>query len=387
MEDHSQVILSSRAGLSSRARLSSRAKRGICFFFFFAALTACDRETSAPPAEIQPVAHLELDSNRTVEIIGLRQWTAEMVRDSLKKYAPDEGIDSDAAASNLRNFLGFADAATSVHTIVFDEDDKATITLAVREPGDSARVHYEPQTLDTLPQRAEWKEFAQALNDSAGRMAPIVAAAHLDGLSRIVVDSTVRGRTHTHREGYAFESPSDSLAAMPLLASLAKKKAPADYDAAVQTIESSTSEPDRAIAALILANFPERDGAWRALLKAAVGREQGRDAFVAQHALVALSDRAARPVDWSPSVATIHNVLDGTALAALAPLARALAATGASSAQAPGYLANGGEMLVAYVESENPDIRDAAHDLLVKLRGEDLGFEPGPWRDWIRTLK
>jgi hypothetical protein len=359
----------------------------ICLFALLIAMVGCDKKPPAPPPEIQPAARVELDSNRTVEIIGLRSWTADMVRDSLKKYAPDDGLDSDAAAANLRNLLGFADAATSVHTVVFDEDDKATITLAVREPGDSARVHYEPQTLDSLPQRAEWKDIAQALNDTAGRMLPVIAAAHLDGLSRLVVDSTVRGRRHTHREGYAFESRADSLAVMPVLASIAAKKTPADYDAAVQTIESSTSEPDRAVAALILANFPDRDGAWRALLKAAVGREQGRDAFTAQHALISLSQRSTWTVDWSPVRATIHDVLDGTALAALAPLATALAATGASSAQAAGYLANGGEMLVAYVESDNPDIRDAAHDLLVKLRGEDLGFEPGPWRDWIKTLK
>jgi hypothetical protein len=333
------------------------------------------------------MARVELDSNRVVEIIGLRRWTADMVRDSLKKYAPDDGLDSDAAAANLRNLLGFADAATSVHTVVFDEDDRAPITLAVREPTDSGRVHYEPQTLDTLPQRADWRDLAQALNDTAGRMLQVIAAAHLDGLSRVVVDSMVGRKTVAHREGYAFESPSDSLVVMPTLRKLAALKTPADFDAAVQTIESSTSEPDRAIAALILANFPERDAAWRELLKAAIGREQGSDAFIAQHALVSLSQRTpARPVDWSPLTPTIHAVLDGTALAALAPLATALAATGASPAQAPGYLADGGEMLVAYVESDNPDIRDAAHDLLVKLRGQDLGFETAPWRDWIKTL-
>ena len=363
------------------------ARRNILGVALAIVMVSCAKDAPPPEPEIQSLARIELDSNRTVEIIGLRRWTAEMVRDSLKKYAPDEGLDSDAAAANLRNLLGFADAATSVHRVVFDEDDRATITLAVREPTDSARVHYAEQSLDSLPQRVDWRRLAESLNDTAGRMMQIVAAAHLDGPSRVVVDSTVRGRTIAHREGYAFESPQDSLAAMPILAALAAKKSPADYDAALQTIEASNSEPDRAIAALLLANFPDRDGAWRALLKAAVGREQGRDAFIAQHALVALSDRAPRPVDWSPSVQTIHDVLDGTALAALAPLARALAATGASSAQAPGYLANGGEMLVAYVESDNPDIRDAAHDLLVKLRGEDLGFEPDPWRDWIRTLK
>jgi hypothetical protein len=347
----------------------------------------CATDAPQPAPDVQPMAVVELDSNRTVEIIGLRRWTPEMVRDSLAKYAPDEGLDSDAAAANLRNFLGFADAATSIHTVVFDQDDRTTVTLAVREPTDSARVHYAEQELDTLPRRAEWTDLARALNDSTGRMLQIVSAARLEGFSRLVVDSTVRGRTVAHREGYAFESPNDSVAAMPILAMLDAKRTPADFDAAVQTIESSTSSPDRAIAALILSGFPDRDGAWRALLKAAIGREQGRDAFIAQHALVSMSDRAARPVDWSPMVEVIRNVLDGTALAALAPLAKALAATGASPAQAPGYLANGGEMLTAYVESDNPDIRDSAHDLLTKLRGQDLGFEPGPWREWIRTLK
>lgn len=349
-------------------------------------VAACAGDVPAPVPDVQPIATIELDSNRTIEVVGLRRWTADMIRDSLKKYAPDEGLDSDAAAANLRNLLGFADAATSMHTVVFDEDDKATITVAVREPGDSARVHYAVQSLDSLPQRQEWRSLAQSLSDTAGRMLSIIAAAHLDGLSRIVTDSTLRRRAFTHREGYAFESPSDSLAAMPVLRAIAAKDTPADYDAAVNTVESSSSEPDRAIAALILANFADRDGAWRSLLEIAVGREQGRDAFVAQHALVSLSDRAPRPVDWSPVTSTIHDVLDGTALAALAPLAKALAATGASPAQAPAYLASGGEMLVAYVESDNPDVRDPSHDLLVKLRGQDLGFETAPWHDWIKSL-
>jgi hypothetical protein len=347
---------------------------------------ACGADAPPPVPEVQPLARIELDSNRTIEVVGLRRWTTDMLRDSLRKYAPDEGLDSDASAANLRNLLGFADAATSMHTVVFDEDDKATITVAVREPGDSARVHYAVQSLDSVPQRQEWRGLAQSLGDTSGRMLPIIAAAHLDGLSRLVTDSTVRGRAITHREGYAFESPADSLAAMPLLRAIAAKNAPGDYDAAVNTVRSSSSEPDRAIAALILANFPDRDGAWRSLLEIAVGREQGRDAFVAQHALISMSDRSPRPIDWSPAVATIHDVLDGTALAALAPLAKALAATGASPAQAPGYLANGGEMLVAYVESDNPDVRDPAHDLLVKLRGQDLGFETAPWRAWIKSL-
>lgn len=362
-------------------------RAGTHFAVLVLALAACAKDAPVPEAQVQSLATIELDSNRTVELIGLRYWSPQMVRDSLNKYAPDEGLDSDAAAANLRNLLGFADAATSVHTIVFDETDKTTITIAVREPTDSARVHYAEQTLDTLPQRPEWRPVTNAIvADTTGRMLQIIAGAHLAGMSRLVIDSTVRGRAITHREGFGFESPADSIVTMPLLNALAARTSPTDFDAATHTIEASSSGPDRAVAALILANYPERDAAWRTLLKVAIGREQGRDAFVAQHALVALSERSPRVVDWSSSTKTIHDVLDGTALAALAPLARALAATGASPDRAAAYLADGGEMLTAYVESDNPDIRDSAHDLLVKLRGLDLGFEPGPWREWIRTL-
>jgi hypothetical protein len=349
-------------------------------------LLACTADAPAPEPPVQSLARIEVDSNRTIEIIGLRRWTPDMLRDSLAKYTPNEGLDSEAVAANLRNLLGFADAATTVHTVVFDENETAIITVAVREPTDSGRVHYAVQELDSISLRSEWRDLIRSLSDSAGRMFPVTTAAHLEGLSRIVVDSTRRRRTFAHRQGYAFESPADSLATMPILAMLDAKKTPADYEAAVQTIESSTSAPDRAVATLILANFPERDGAWHALLKAAVGREQGRDAFIAQQALSALSTRVSRQVDWSPMVETIHDVLDGTALAALAPLARALIATGASTGHAQSFLAGGGEMLTALVESDNPDIRDPAHDLLVRLRGQDLGFEPGPWRDWIQTL-
>ena len=282
-----------------------------------------------------------------------------MIRDSLRKYAPDEGLDSEAAAANVRNLLGFADAATATHSVVFDEDDKATITLMVREPGDSARVHYQPQDLDTVPQRREWLPQTQAIASG----------------SIVFPEGQPEAATRA-----------DSALARGLLAFVAAHRSPADLEAAIHTVDSSRSMPDRTMAALILANFPERDEAWRALLKASVGLEQATDAFVAQRALAAMSERSPRAVDWSPVASTIHDVLDGTALAALAPLAKALAATGASPTRASAYLANGGEMVAAAVESDNPDVRDPVHDLLVKLRGEDLGFDPGPWREWIKGL-
>ena len=42
---------------------------------------ACGKEASAPDPEVQPMARIELDSNRTIEVVGLRRWTTDMLRD------------------------------------------------------------------------------------------------------------------------------------------------------------------------------------------------------------------------------------------------------------------------------------------------------------------
>src|SRR4051812_24909776 len=163
MEDQPEKMRMTRRGLRLAALL-------IVF------VPACHPDSNRAPAEIQPLARIELDSNRVVEIIGLRRWSAEQLRDSLNARLPDEGIESDGTAANLRNVLGFADAAASIHSVVFDEDERSTITLAVREPGDSARVKYAPQSLDTIPRRAEWHWLSAAMTaDTTGRLLQIVA--------------------------------------------------------------------------------------------------------------------------------------------------------------------------------------------------------------------
>src|SRR5436305_5230697 len=107
-----------------------------------AAALACTERKPAPNGQPQAAAHIQLDTNRAVEVLGLRWWTAEMLQDSLAKYAPDVALDSAGVASVLRTRLHFADAAVHRSEQVFDENETARSTIAVREPRDSARVHF-----------------------------------------------------------------------------------------------------------------------------------------------------------------------------------------------------------------------------------------------------
>ena len=351
------------------------------------AVVACTERKPAPNGQMQPAAHIQLDTNRSVEVLGLRWWTDEMLQDSLAKYAPNESLGSPNIAAVLRSKLHFADAAVHRSEQVFDENETAQFTIVVREPRDSARVHYLPQTLDSVARVAEYKGITSKLTgaDNA-HLLDVVVASHLDGPAHTTVDSTVPDRPVTSQVGYAFESPEDSVAARPILDAIAKRNTPRDLATAMQTIDRSTSLPDRIVAVLVLANFPARDDAWRMLLRATVGQQQAADAATASHALASMSERFPRPVDWTPMAPVIHDVLDGTALAALPDVATALAGTGASPRDAKAYLAGGGEMLVAHLESGDSDLSDPAHRLLVALRGSDLGTDLEPWRAWIRTL-
>jgi hypothetical protein len=290
-------------------------------------------------------------------------------------------------ASDLRYKLHFADAAVFASEQVFDTSDTRQYTIAVREPRDSARVHYLPQTLDSAAGLPAWKSITSRLaGDANDHLRDVVMAAQLEGASRTVVDSGDRAHPLTTQRGYTFESAADSAAAKPILDAVAKLRSPKDFTTALSVVDKSTNELDRIVAALVLANFPDRDQAWQALLRESVGSLQHEDATAAWQALEGLSERFPRPVDWTPVAGIIHDVLDGTALAALPSVANTLARTGVGPKDATKFLSHGGEMLTAFLESGNSDLSDPSHRLLVALRASDLGTDVEVWRAWIRTL-
>ena len=142
---------------------------------------------------------------------------------------------------------------------------------------------------------------------------------------------------------------------------------------------------DRATAALILANFGARDDTWWALTDA-LRESDGMVKSVAAHVLQSLDERSPRAVRWGPAATGIHAILDGTSLFELPQLIAVLTRTGAGPAYARPFLRGGGEMLLAYLGSANPMLSSTSHQLLVQLRGNDLGAAVGPWRAWIAGL-
>lgn len=335
------------------------------------ALSSCRRlvlacSLFALPAFAQSPALLPLPNGAVVEVIGLRRWTVQMIQDSLARYSPGTTLQSHACAAALRYKLGFADAAAVRHV---RNGVVQRVVVTVREPQDSALVRYRPMALDRAAGRTEWQPVS-ALFLERPRAFHIALRLHTAIPGQMDVD---------HGTG------DDSVAAATALAFLRARTSEDDRKAAREALAASPNFAERIAAALILANFADRDDTYWALLDA-MRESDGPVKQIASDVLDAVSTTAPREVDWGPAADGIHAMLNGTSVVTLPRLLRILNRTGVDSAHAKPFLRGGGDMLLAYAASETDMLSRSARALLVQLRGADPGSSHAEWRAWVEGL-
>jgi len=158
------------------------------------------------------------------------------------------------------------------------------------------------------------------------------------------------------------------------------------YETAVAVLGGSRVKEDRAAAAKALRDFADHDGAWLALASA-LRDPDDRVSMGASGSLQWMRMHTVRKVDWSPVTADLNATLHGTNLFVYNELVRTLAATGVDRALAGALLGDGGaRLLLAHLRAQHDRERIDAHDLLVQLRGADLGTDTRQWETWLSTL-
>ncbi len=299
---------------------------------------------------------------KTVEVIGLEDWTIPMLQDSLRKYADGVTLDSHACAGVLRTKLGFADAA--VQTFAFQGQDEY-VAVSVVEPADSARVRRLRNVgEDTVAVRGEWMEAAEI----AWRR-PWAYQVAVQWPERAVPPFALRDSADFRRLWTFWDAHA----------------ADADREAALAVLQADPNVQNRMLAPAILAAAPHTDDTWRTLVAALLDTD-GRVASMASASLQRIASSSPRVVDWGPAAADVHALLDGSSLFGLDPVMQALLASGVDGRWAAPFLAGGGHAVLARLDAESPRMSAPAHQLLVALRGEDLGTDSAPWRAWVASL-
>lgn len=315
---------------------------------------------------------------RQVEVLGLRRWTVQDLRDSLAHYSPETPLEGGGCEEALRGKLRFPEASVLVY---YPGGSQAPVTLvAVVEPSDSARVRWRlrPQGATTLP--ASWRRLAAA-----------VRAYAADSLSATTVLGAVQGYSMTRAYGLdstrrllARRDSAHVRAAVPIWRALARRTSAADRATASRLLRTSRTAAHRALGIAVLLNFPTHDATWHDMLHAL----RDPDPSVRQTAFRALwgmRQFEARPVDWRPAVTDARALLGGTHLTAYFRVVDVLEATAVDPALAPALLGANGALLVEYAHVQFPLARRPARALLARLSGR---AEPdsAQWAGWLRDL-
>lgn len=276
----------------------------------------------------------------------------------------------------LRDSLHFADALVNELTIAdrIGGPERHYLVVKVIEPQEAMRVRWAPTPPDSFTiLRPAYAEVVLPATDSVGRF----------GVGRILWPLQFYARGSAERAAALTGRASGREDARRLWRFLDAHRSEADRRTALTALHRDGSYANRVIAAAVLANFPDRDSTWMALVEALRDpNEAVRDA-----ALAVLREMPARQVDWTTAMPTLRLLLGGTNLSAMESLFTVLARTQVNPTLARPLLHDNGTWVLMHLRAEYPGAEASAHALLAQLNGgRDLGTSDTAWARWLASL-
>lgn len=296
-----------------------------------------------------------------VEIIGLDRWTPAQVEAELALFAPGVSIASSACAVILQDSIGFDGAAVAHYPPRLGSGPWVLITVI--EPGAGSWQGVAPASGgDRVP--ARWAALAEAMD--ADRQ----AMSYLQDPAFLVGDSDRAWGEKVPETGLTVREELRALDGEP------------DWSQARQLVRSGDLDA-RVLAALVMANFVERDESWHHWAHLAAKRTDPSSSM-AQIISGVLARTGQFKVDWAAASEELEAILRGANLFSLPWLLSTLPETGVTPELAETLLRESPELVLAYVESQNPFLPRVAHQFLIHAAGgEDRGTGADGWRAWL----
>lgn len=315
-------------------------------------LPACAQDPS--PAE----------SVEVVEILGLRDWTPQMVADSVARHAPGVTLADAACAVVLRDQVGFANAAAI--NVTFADSDTTWMVIPVVEPALAHLVR--PREYATREGKQDrWADVLSILEADFRSPHDLQHAKVIFGDAKRIGGQPVAEST------------------LALRSAIRVHDAPEDFALARSTVLADSSSENRAVAAFVLSNFPERDETYHLLAEGLRGLGDSGTSMAGMVLSALARSDLARPVDWEPARDALTALLGGTNLFAYGTLLEALVATDIDRQLGADLARVNPGLLLDHVGARNPLSRGPAHRFLVHVAGEDPGPSREAWTVWLEA--
>lgn len=322
-------------------------------------------------------AQIAYDSPRgRVEILGLRRWTLQMLRDSVEARRPGTKLYEAACMQLLREELGFPDASVNELTIGSSVGAPTRTYLVIKliEPADKRRVQWLRNPLDTFKVlHPQYASVILPITDKTGTLStgqfimPLQLYGGRESASGPLASAPANVRSDVDRVWQFLDA----------------HRSADDWRDALKTLRTDGAYPNRMMAVAVLSNFSDRDSTWWALADALRDPQE----VVRLAAEVVLSGFSPRYVPWSATTESLRALVGGTNVMASERVFTMLSQTKVDPKLARVLLRGNGVWILSHFAAENPNARSAARAALVQLHGgRDLGPARTEWARWIAGL-
>ncbi len=275
----------------------------------------------------------------SVEIIGLRNWTFDMIRDSIQLASPGLEIGDAACGEVLRSRFGFPEAG-----VLQFSDGRTVITIVEPVDSDNVKLREIPSEREGLIE--DWASFRKLMDEDFIGV-DFAVSTYFDQESHDNLPNEFN--TETIRESRGF---------------LSGRKNSKDLHLALETISMDKDVEDRMVAVNILLNFHDQDICWHALVKALRDPDWGVRGQ-ALGILRKLRESCSRTIDWSPASEDLSYLLGGTTMVYHTELIKTLLTTKVSNKLAPALLDKGGELIIAELSAHHECLSSAKPGQLI----------------------
>ena len=301
-----------------------------------------------------------------VEFIGLQEWTAQELFDSIRELEPDRPFH--ACAAVMTQQLGFPDAAAFLYFTGSLEDidqttSRYTVVVGVE---DSTGVQYRVAGGETITLPEAWVDLQVAFGEDMNTLTIVARTLHMGELAQ-----------------YFAEAMGADLETVEQMSDLIRRAGTSeDLALAHDILAREESWSVRVIATLVLGNFTGDDTSWHGLAGSLTDSD-GRVRTVARAMLEGMIALDRDPVAWSGAREPLLALFGGTNPFAFEEALEVLVATGVEPDFGRQLARERPELLLAYVGAEHEDTREPAIAFLKSISGEDFGADVEYWAAWI----
>ncbi|MDE0644919.1 MAG: hypothetical protein OXH84_01605 [Gammaproteobacteria bacterium] len=322
---------------------------------------------------ISPGVAQVLDGPRgPVEFIGLKQWKASDLFESIQELDPDKPFH--ACAAVMKRDLEFPDAAAFVFMKHLEDGsmDMYTVVVGVE---DSSGVRYRSPGEETIDLPEIWQKMQTATEEDFGTFSALVQARYQAIEADAPLDKAPMLAEY-------FGANGDTAKEVWELMDGAYEAS--DHDLALDVLAKDASWSARAISTMVLGYFPENDKSWHGLAGSLIDSESFVRS-IAERVLKGLirADKTV-PIQWSEARESLLALFGGTNPFAFNAILEALVATEVDAEFALELVREKPDLLLAYAGAEYEKHRTPALDFLKAISGEDFGRDIEAWGTWIQ---